>query len=530
MEMAIQQAREQLDRFGLDEGGERPDPKVGCVVVTKDGRFEVGYRGEMGSGDHAEFTVMEKKMPYEVLAGATVFTTLEPCTKRKHPKKSCADRIIEREIGRVVIGMMDPDDKGQGLRKLDDARIEVAHFPSDLKAQIRELNRRFLESRRKPALDHQEASRTSTDRPVASPITYSTQTSDSPSNKHRFDRSVDGKAPWGKVVPHVVAPSSDALELLKKFPSDRYWAVGSVIEIDRSPDMGSSPATGWRPEDVALVPIGQEFVSPFPRATDFEGKDGDKFCLGRSPYVVSDAGNTVTLQLFHTNYSTIKGALKIVGGKGGKGPRHQHSNLDPQLHRIPNTLCFHFVSTTSDGQILGLIRRQDNPDKLYNVGKVSFSAEEQLNLADMSDEQPAQHWLIRTVTQELFGFTSDAARSDLPKVESLVDWARCRFWSIFFEEDVGNFSISGFIPLSIPLEQYRNTLNEFRSLRSGHEYEGDRCILALEQALSLLSEGKGRITRLRTGEQMDLGLSQCHSSSIYRLNLYARAVQESSRW
>src|SRR5262249_48832268 len=118
MEMAIEQARAQLERYGLEEGGERPSPKVGCVVVTKNGRVEVGYRGELEPGEHAEFTVMEKKLPHEQLAGATVFTTLEPCTDRSPPKISCADRLIERQVGRVVIGILDPDDRGQGYYKL----------------------------------------------------------------------------------------------------------------------------------------------------------------------------------------------------------------------------------------------------------------------------------------------------------------------------------------------------------------------------------------------------------------------------
>lgn len=148
MEMAIEQARAQLKRYGLEEVGERPDPKVGCVVVTESGLVEAGYRGELEPGEHAEFTVMEKKLPYEQLAGATVYTTLEPCTDRKPPQKSCADRLIERRVGRVVIGILDPDDRGQGYHKLLDAKIAVEPFPQDLVDQILEMNRRFIESRK----------------------------------------------------------------------------------------------------------------------------------------------------------------------------------------------------------------------------------------------------------------------------------------------------------------------------------------------------------------------------------------------
>jgi ssDNA cytidine deaminase AID/APOBEC family protein len=98
---------------------------------------------------------------------ATLFTTLEPCTTgRSSPKIPCADRIIERRIARVVIGVLDPNDTicGRRERRLVDAGIQIARFDPDLMLQIEELNREF--TRAQVGAQHLERTQAQTSDPA----------------------------------------------------------------------------------------------------------------------------------------------------------------------------------------------------------------------------------------------------------------------------------------------------------------------------------------------------------------------------
>lgn len=126
---------------------ERTHPKVGAVLI-KDGKI-IGeaFRGEIKDGEHAEYTLLERKCVHKDVRGATLITTLEPCTTRTDPKKPCSTHIVKRGIRRVIIGMLDPDPRvsGQGEMFLLRHNVAIDHFPAHLKRMIWKLNKDYID-------------------------------------------------------------------------------------------------------------------------------------------------------------------------------------------------------------------------------------------------------------------------------------------------------------------------------------------------------------------------------------------------
>ncbi len=135
-EQAMRRAIELAER---GTGYVSPNPRVGAVLVQQGEIIGEGWHQQHG-GVHAEVdAIRNATRPVE---GATLYVNLEPCSHHgKQPP--CVDLVIEKKIGRVVVGMIDPNPEvsGKGILALQEAGIPVTM--GVLEEECQWLNRFF---------------------------------------------------------------------------------------------------------------------------------------------------------------------------------------------------------------------------------------------------------------------------------------------------------------------------------------------------------------------------------------------------
>lgn len=122
---------------------------VGAVLVAADGSpLSAGYSREWDPADHAEEVALARAAEARLdalLAGATLYSSLEPCAARASRPVPCADLIIACGVGRVVIAWREPPIfvPGGGAVLLRKAGVKVAVLP-ELAAAAKAVNAHLL--------------------------------------------------------------------------------------------------------------------------------------------------------------------------------------------------------------------------------------------------------------------------------------------------------------------------------------------------------------------------------------------------
>ena len=255
-----------------------PNPRVGSVIVARDGRL-IGEGFHRGAGtSHAEVAAIEvARGAGEDLNGSTAYVTLEPCnhTGRTGP---CTDALTNAGVARVIYAVSDPNPvAGGGAATLTERGIEATLAPHDGAAV---LNARWLTSMRngrpyviakwgqtldgrisaadgssfwitgEAAREHAHGVRAEVD---AILVGTGTVLADDPELSAR---------PGGQPSPHQPLR---AVMGLTPTPSAKVWRSGNAIALDTRDPLVALAALGQREVRTVLVEGGSHILTAFLR-------------------------------------------------------------------------------------------------------------------------------------------------------------------------------------------------------------------------------------------------------------------------
>jgi len=114
---------------------------VGAVVVAGGAVIAEGWSRESDPVVHAEESALAKVAGDPRLREATIYSSLEPCGRRRSRPRTCADLIAAAGIPRVVYALREPSVfvEGRGDEALRAAGVAVVELP-ELAGAVREVN------------------------------------------------------------------------------------------------------------------------------------------------------------------------------------------------------------------------------------------------------------------------------------------------------------------------------------------------------------------------------------------------------
>jgi diaminohydroxyphosphoribosylaminopyrimidine deaminase/5-amino-6-(5-phosphoribosylamino)uracil reductase len=124
---------------------------VGALIVDADDReLARGWSRDTDEAVHAEESALLRLgTDHPRLAGATIYSSLEPCSIRRSRPATCTQLIIASGIRRVVFAWREPAllvEDCQGVEQLLGAGIEVIEFP-EFAGLVQAANAHLLDER-----------------------------------------------------------------------------------------------------------------------------------------------------------------------------------------------------------------------------------------------------------------------------------------------------------------------------------------------------------------------------------------------
>lgn len=116
--------------------------RVGAVLVTAGGEIFEGYTHQSSPTSHAEQeAVRSAEAAGADLHGATMYSSMEPCTERKSEPESCSQLLVRHGFARAVFAAFEPDYfvrcDGAAFLRRNGVRVDII---PDLAEEVRRIN------------------------------------------------------------------------------------------------------------------------------------------------------------------------------------------------------------------------------------------------------------------------------------------------------------------------------------------------------------------------------------------------------
>lgn len=127
--------------------------KVGAVIIDVDNNIiTTGYTEEIDDSCHAEEVAIAKAKDQGIdLTGATIYTTMEPCSKRASRPKTCTELILEAGIKQVIFAYHEPDilvENCESIAILEQAGLHIIELPA-YADKVAQINDHIIQSKNK---------------------------------------------------------------------------------------------------------------------------------------------------------------------------------------------------------------------------------------------------------------------------------------------------------------------------------------------------------------------------------------------
>lgn len=323
------------------------------------------------------------------------------------------------------------------------------------------------------------------------------------------------------------SPHPETLSYARSF-EESHLIVGKVIEVIPHPYIytrAKLTEMGWDPAHIVVKEHqkkfnAKEFLKAIGGQKEFDLPNRAKYSLVEAKGANTD-NPTLSLELQQTDYFTVQSAVQQI--QVDPSLLVKFGNIEPSKNKIPHTLSLHYVVRFIDGEVL--ICRRDEGIRYY-PGAWSFSGEEQFSEFDSHAKHPIESLFQRAICEEILPLSDTGAlKENFEIVKEIIK--SMSVMSVFFEQEIGNYSLMGLYQLNIDKEDFVELYQRFVNEGAGNrDREGYLYVTSQKELQHLLFHGSCEAKNLFNQRTVTLQEDDLHPTSRFRIFRLLRAIQK----